>query len=124
MQIFKSEVWGDRINFVDDNNAFVGYDYSRNCCEDFSYSFSFDPERSTAIENEAEFDLAGYQFDPTHHNESRVGGDCDYDNSITFKLQKDGAPNIYLTLRNHHNGYYSHGFEFKHDEKLIIEGDL
>ena len=31
---------------------------------------------------------------------------------------------IYLILFNHHEGYYSHGFEMKDNETLIFDGYL
>ena len=27
---------GSKINFVDENNVFVGYDLSQNCCSDYN----------------------------------------------------------------------------------------
>ena len=43
---------------------------------------------------------------------------------ITFCLTKN-TEEIFLTIWNHHNGYYSHGFDFTDSEgKIIKEGTL
>jgi len=113
MKIFKdnSESCNESINFVDDNNVFVGYDYSQCCCEQFGYELN--PE----LEN-----YDGYNFD-TSYCES-----VDYNNeedtaAIQFKLVKDNK-SIFLTLYNCHNGYYAHGFEMKKEGKTLHAGSL
>ena len=46
MKIFErtnnGSVFDNRINFVDENNVVVGYDYEQQCCEDFGYFFICD----------------------------------------------------------------------------------
>ena len=33
---------GEKINFIDENNVFVGYDLGQNCCENASWFISLD----------------------------------------------------------------------------------
>lgn len=66
--------------------------------------------------------LAGeYQFDKTFFKEipeKHEGG-----SSAVFRLTNNGDV-IYLTIFNHHDGYYSHGFTFREGEEVIKEGYL
>ena len=43
MQVFEKSSdggWGNRLNVVDENNVFVGYDFESSCCESFGYVFT------------------------------------------------------------------------------------
>ena len=106
-----------KINFVDENNVFVGFEYSAACCENFAYTLSFEqPTHSVDFgeipeENEKDFDLEGYAFDTSYIKEF-TSDSLDEGRAVTFKLTKQGQPDIYLTLFNCQNGYYGHGFEF------------
>jgi hypothetical protein len=122
MKIFNID---GKTNFVDDNNVFVGYDMEENCCEKFGYALTmFIPEDMNALYSDVkESILEGYNFDknfikdlphPEHYENG--GAKC-------FRLEKDGEE-VYLTIYNYHNGYYSHGFEFVNDGKIIEEGRL
>ena len=37
MKFFGQDSYRGRINFVDENNVALGYDYSSSCCENFGY---------------------------------------------------------------------------------------
>ena len=122
MKIFKVD---GKTNFVDDNNVFVGFDMEENCCEEFGYGLTeCIPEDMDALRSSInESYLEGYNFDKKfikdlpyleYHEEG--GAKC-------FKLEKDGEE-VYLTIFNYHNGYYSHGFEFVNDGEIIEEGRL
>lgn len=95
-----------KINFVDDNNVFVGFDYESICCENFGYYLIYKGEKI-----DCDFDLDGYTFYTSYCEEKE--GELDYceENEVTFKLIKDECEPIFLSLFNHHNGYYAHGFE-------------
>ena len=122
MRIFNVD---GKTNFVDDNNVFVGFDKEGFCCERFGYTFTmFIPEDMNSLYSDVkESILEGYNFDrnfikdlphPEHYENG--GAKC-------FRLENNGEE-VYLTIYNYHNGYYSHGFEFVDDEEIIEEGRL
>lgn len=107
MRIFDRD---GKTNFVDDNNVFVGFDNYQCCCEDFGHLVTKSPPKSEHPDDEVSGDdFPGYQFNTEFFEEN--GFDDLYEGgSVCFKLEKDGEPDLYLTLFNIHNGYYSHGF--------------
>jgi len=119
MRIFESN---GKINFIDEEDVFVGYDYTQDCCEVFGYRFATEPlecgEESTI--NEDTFPLDGYLFDKNFFAEC---GDHDGGGSCSFRLRKDDSE-IFLTLYNHHNGYYGHGFAMTHGASTAYHGTL
>jgi len=125
MKIFEQgEAWHKKINFVDENNVLVGFDYGQSCCEDFGYFFSQKiPPHQTAPDKEIDFDPAGWVFDTTYF-EDRELGDYDGKPAMTiFRLVKNDEE-MYLALYNLHNGYYGHGFDMEIDGKSIHSGNL
>ena len=128
MRIFEDgENWGRRINFVDDNNVLVGYDWESQCCEGFDYLLSYTPGPR---DEDTDIDHEGYNFDVAYDEDSddkaptEDKDEYDYGNDVTFRLSKEDKPYIYLVLTNSHNGYYSHGFDMKKDDKIIQSGAL
>ena len=131
MKIFEQK---GKINFVDDNNVFVGYDFEQCCCESFGYFFTkhntpeslkqgwFDEgnvsKRSEKSINEE--DLEGYNFDTSFYE---VDDDGRGTGMAIFRLTKDDEQ-VFLVLGNCHNGYYSHGFEMFVDNETIHQGSL
>lgn len=115
--------WSEKVNFIDKNDVFVGYDMSQDCCEDAGYVFLTEPEMygnfDTQIEEDT-LDLEGYIFDIDYFEDY---GDLDLEGSkerwnsldaggqVFFKLISEGKPDIYLSIYNSHNGYYGHGFD-------------
>lgn len=89
-----------RINFIDKNDAFIGFDYGAKCCEDFGWFIS-------GSEN-----LDGFWFD-TESEPCDLLSDYGYEckNEVQFKCVNDSGNVALLHLYNHHNGYYSHGWE-------------
>lgn len=154
MKIFQlnPETWGYKINFVDDNNVLVGFDFSSNCCERFGYLFTKNIPKVTKIDksytyldrssgenitrsyqesiNETgieilEEELKDYNFDKTFVQDltpdefyTEDGG------AISFKLTNSQNQELYLTLYNIQNGYYSHGFNFSVDGEIIKTGRI
>lgn len=116
MKIFTPTSGGNsKTNFVDENNVFVGFDTSQSCCEDAGYFFTKtkpvpDVEIIDADKIDGD-DFPGYNFD-TSFNEGELYPDHDGGGSVTFRLI-DGESEMFLTLYNHHNGYYEHGWEMK-----------
>lgn len=105
----------DKINFVDENNVFVGYDLSQGCCEHADWFIS-DKEEDTTSDKAEKHDISTYVFDTKYFAEV-VSKDVDEGGMVRFKLVSSDKPDLFLHLFNHHNGYYSHGFE------ATIEGE-
>lgn len=116
MRIFETR---GKTNFVDDNNVLVGFDSEQSCCEDFGYQLS-EYEPSSFHEGNNGINPDGYQFDTEFFKEVTYM-DTEDGGAVLFKLVK-GDDSIFLTLRNAHNGYYSHGFEMLKNEIKIREG--
>ncbi len=109
-----NEDFENKVNFIDENDVFVGYDLSQSCCEyadwfltdkknlpkDFSF---YDSEKNKSL------DVSGYNFDTDYFED----GTTDEGGYVAFRLKKKNSKNIYLYLFNMHNGYYSHGFTAK-----------
>lgn len=107
------------LNFVDDRNRLVGYEYEQQCCEDFGYVFiKSGPDIDVdEICNSGE---SGYGRDVSKY---KAVESPDLSNAYFAEEQpliEDGKFRIegcaecdWLVLFNYHNGYYSHGFKFK-----------
>jgi len=113
----KTFVKDHKFNFVDANNVFVGYDSESSCCESFGYIIS---DTDAIVENTPDLndDLEPYVFDREYFQEDSWGEENSF---VTFRLVAPGLPDLFLTLYNTHNGYYSHGFEFKDANGAIIQ---
>lgn len=118
MKIFQKN---GKINFVDDNNVFVGFDYQSSCCENFGWMITqAKPKKEEDQKHEKNEGCEGFNFDTKFMEAS---GDSDGGGQISFRLI-GGKGERFLTLWNHHNGYYSHGFEMAVGNKTIHEGNL
>lgn len=122
----KESSWYEKVNFIDDNDVFVGYDIGQDCCEHagwfiadtitpYSYDSDYDVKESPDVET--------YFFDKGFFQE--VGSrDLDAGGMVAFKLIAENKPDLYLHLFNCHNGYYGHGFEVKHGGETVRDGCL
>jgi len=126
-------IYSSKINFVDENNVLVGYDFSSNCCESFGWyvaslvtsnpdHYLFGDGNTNESINES---IKDYTFDPTFFREWNEGDGeySDEDNHVAFRLV-NGDKEMFLHLYNNHNGYYSHGFDFAKDGEIIHSGCL
>ncbi len=108
-----------KVNFIDENDVFVGYDTHQDCCEYAGWFIAekktiFDSEKRTPKTPDVEeyvFDLGFFEKDSSPVYGSGGG--------VFFKLVALNKPDLYLHLFNVHNGYYSHGFTVEHDGKII-----
>jgi len=123
MKIFNKD---GKLNFVDDHNVFVGFDYNTCCCEDYGWFLTHGDFDWKIKENQHNgIDIDGYQFDTNFFNsELPEGADVESGGFATFRLVHPSKPEVFLTLWNAHNGYYSHGFEFRRDSEIITEGSI
>lgn len=123
------------VNFIDKNNVLVGYDTTQNCCESAGWYLSPTAEQNDneivsgdcegwIPDNDALEFFADWIFDIEFCQETELDDDDgDYDCEAVFRMTK-GNSEQFLHLYNHHNGYYSHGFVVKKDDKVTHEGDL
>lgn len=111
-----------KINFVDSENKFVGFDLSERCCENFGWFIS-QREEDEPIDGNGIIDgLEDYIFNQYYFGRVENSDDLEEGALVRFKLEAEGKPDLFLHLFNHHNGYYSHGFLFCRDEYKIREG--
>lgn len=124
-------VWSTKMNWVDENNLLVGFDYDQCCCENFGYYYSVDGKfEADRVDLDGEHDLDDYVFDPSYHIRQcceRYEDDAEavfmlinHNHDETSKLPRV----VYLHIYNSHNGYYSHGFEFCNGETVLFDGSL
>lgn len=118
MKVFNRD---GKFNFVDDNNVFVGFDSEQNCCEAFGWKLTRRFPVEGFEESKEEINPDGFQFDVTFFKEVDLSND-EFQTAV-FRLTK-GSEEIFLTLFNYHNGYYSHGFEMQKEGVELFSGDL
>ena len=131
MRVFETnERYAEKVNFIDDNNVFVGFDYNGKCCESFGYFLTRtkpipDVETADADKIEGE-DFPGYNFDTAFNEGELYPNHDDCGGSVTFRLA-NGSDEMFLTLYNHHNGYYGHGWGMRiggETGTMVVTGDL
>jgi hypothetical protein len=111
------------VNFVDEANVFLGYSLQSDCCESPGYLVTRHIPTSTEdAQIESDADLSGFLFDTEFVQYGSVEG-LDEGGSATFRATR-GDGTIYVTLYNSQNGYYGHGFEFKVNGAVKIDGGL
>lgn len=122
MKIFtgNESSWQEKVNFVDENDVFVGYDMEQDCCEHADWfiankitPYSYDDEDKKEVP-----DVEAYSFDKDFF-QTVESQDLDEGGMVAFRLVADGKPDLYLHLFNAHNGYYGHGFEVKHGGETV-----
>lgn len=120
MRTFSSD---RKINFVDDANVLVGFDNESCCCESFGHFLSRTMPTKTT-DGDDKIDAEGYNFDTAFFMEPEPADEYfDCGGMAVFRLTK-GSEEIFLTLYNSHNGYYSHGFEMNVGGTKIHDGSL
>jgi len=122
---------GLKINFVDENNVFVGYDMHQDCCEYAGWFVS--NEKPKAIAETPDFDFDGFVFDVGFMEDNVLGVSVvdvlgvsvvDEGGSVLFRLVREDNSEAFLCLFNCQNGYYSHGFTVKINGQEIHGGFL
>jgi len=125
MKIFNSEnSFEDKVNFVDENNIFIGYDLKQQCCEQAYYYITDEiikPEvfnrKNIKDYSENNEILKDYIFDIEN-------GITDIADGIVIKLTSEGKKDLFLHLYNIHNGYYAHSYLIKNNDVIIDEDKL
>lgn len=101
------------INFIDENDVFLGYVLEQSCNERSNFELSWDRKFKKKIEykdvSELDSILDGYFFDTNFMLKYYDSKNTDREYAV-FRLKKNGEKNAYIFLSNQHSGYYSHGF--------------
>lgn len=102
-----------KFNWVDESNRFVGFDSRDHCCERFGWRvLTSKPTGSEeGIEEVEPVPWDDYSFadeKPTALN----GAHYEEGGEVSFRLVAQGRPDLFLSIFNHQNGYYSHGFDY------------
>ena len=128
MEIFD---FNDKVNFIDENNVFVGFSTRIDCCENCFWWLCTDWTRAKKIDNckkiiegsisELNEKLKGFVFNTNFFRQYKGEDRFEEGGAVVFKLMKKNK-RIFLILENHHNGYYSHGFELMDNDELIQDG--
>ena len=124
MKMFVSDKDG-KVNFVDENNVFLGYEISTSCCENPGFFITSTPQAEVPdpLPKDPQ-ELTEYRFD-THYFCKVSGGIFHDGGMVIFKAVSivDDKP-IYIHLFNIQNGYYSHGFQFSENGKDIQQDSI
>jgi len=124
--------WGEKVNFIDENNVFVGYDMGQSCCEHAEWFVADEIKRKMPCEKDRSNSegLESYRFDPEFFEqptyleyEDMDGNALDSGEMAVFRMT-DGENEKFLHLFNCHNGYYDHGFTMKIGDEMKREGYL
>ncbi len=121
-----------KINFVDENNVFVGYDTAQQCCETHWWTITEEPE-PVWVEPTDEIGeglsclLDQYYFKDTAFERFDIdgSGSDSVKRAVRFTLESDKNPRIlYLHLYNMHNGYYTHMFSVNTEPEAVNSDEL
>ncbi len=70
-------------------------------------------------------DWEGYVFDTEYFEQMAVSDEYDEGDEAVFRMTRLATAEVkYLRIYNHHNGYYSHGFDFGEPGRVIQSGSL
>lgn len=116
-EFFFGQDWNS-INWVDDENRLVGYDYEKRCCENFGYFFSKARTPKEAISEKGdqkvdEFPETGMENARFVHKNPEK-----FDSYAVFEIENSEWK--FLVLYNFHNGYYEHGFFVRQNGERIF----
>ena len=122
MNFFKAKGYW---NWVDESNVSLGYQIRKECCvlHGWYLTDSVPGERPDPGYDQPEFDWTPWRFDPSFEDRIDVRREWfDQGNGAVFRIL-NGDQAKYLTIYNHHNGYYLSRFHFKVDGKPLREGE-
>jgi hypothetical protein len=126
MKIFNAEEpWVEKVNFVDENNVYLGYDMSQDCCEEANWFISDTVCEKPMDRNIDEVDLSDWVFDTSYFKQIVSDDEYLFDGGgmVVFRIV-NGENEKFIHLYNIHNGYYGHGFDFKINDKTIQSDTL
>lgn len=127
-----------KVNFVDENNVFVGYSLDKQCCETFGWFIADEimlqidmenfPPSNSVNEKDVKngiFDFPGWNLDRffflKFYDASNV---CKNFNLLVFRMLNQSGEHKYIHLVNVHNGSYGHGFIFGAGKNVFESGTI
>ena len=125
------QCYGKKVNFVDENNVFLGYDLAQDCCEHADWFIASKPVQVLRRQPKRIPTMDGWVFDTTYFQEFNYANqpdgedwnDLDSGGMAVFRIV-NGDKEKFIHIYNAHNGYYGHGFEFKIGDETKQEGIL
>lgn len=107
---------GNKVNFIDSLDRFIGYDIGQGCCEHAGWFISDKKEDyNTGSDDEGDrgFNVEGFDFVPGAITEVTPEEDTALDDGgmVIFTLCNAEGKELFLHIFNAHNGYYGHGVE-------------
>lgn len=95
---------GYKINFIDKEDSYVGFDYESSCCERFWWDVR---DASNQVLDDASIEDENILLIGLADTEVGKEEDDEEHDYASFLLSNG----TYLCLHNSHNGYYGHGWE-------------
>jgi len=124
MKVFENDKssYTSKVNFVDDNDVYIGYDIEQSCCEHAGWYLAekVTPYDDESGETEHTYNLEPYFIDKNYFKSIETDA-LDEGLMIVFRLVAKGKQDLYLHIFNAHNGYYGHGLEVKHGGEKVID---
>ena len=106
MKVFQGtpkDEYGEKVNFVDEANVFVGFDMEQDCCEHAGWFIANDITAAVPDVLNQSTDLDGWLFDRDYFAEVLVQEESfDGGGMVAFRMVKGDAVQ-YLHLFNMHN---------------------
>lgn len=126
MKVFDCvERFDSKVNFVDENNVFLGYDMSEDDRQEADWFIADKPRLDASFPEDSQklLDLSGWVFDPSYFQ--AVSNDSVFDGGgmVIFRIVK-GIREKFIHLYNIHNGYYGNGFDFIINSNVTRTGKL
>ena len=117
-----AHVRGTKVNFVDENKVFLGYDLDSTCCENAGWFIDTSIKADPQEQDPEDPDLSEYVFDTRFSCEIQSGV-LDGGAMVVFRLvtpRSKPERELFLHLYNVQNGFYSHGFIYTRDGKNLF----
>jgi len=96
MKIFSKD---GKINFVDKNNVFLGYDMNQDCCEDANWFIS-DTPKEFSQSNDCNEDLEKYIFDTSFFKEVVNRDHFDSGGMVIFRIVNEESNKEKFIMRS------------------------
>lgn len=114
MRVFdSSKGWQEKVNFVDSNNVFIGYDTHQECCATAGWFLSYKESEIyyDDIVKLTNAELEPYVFDKDYLENMR--GDFDEVRGIRCRLTAPDKPDLYLHIYSTQMGVIDTGYQSK-----------
>ena len=109
IKLFEQKIGGEiiKVNYVDNNNLFAGFDMECSCYEDPKHYI--EDVHGNRVEWDSRFNFLEFTGELPEED------DCIMLDTYTARIPLrdcNTGETYYLVFSNCHNGYYAHGYEF------------